>query len=176
MNKQRLFLYFLPAILVTCNIFGLSLQPGGSSTQMTGALSNTLANALSIDGGTTEGTIHGIGGINIERINLLIRSLAHVIAFGGLGLMILLGCVLSKLGTRVCIYLTLLWGILVAFVDEGIKLFIPGRHFNLIDAGKDIVGILLALLGCWILQQLYLLYLKRRTPNSSQVHNTEETC
>ena len=142
-------------------IFALSLQPGADSTATTGVLSNNIANILNIEQGTLEGTSHGIGGVNIESINLLIRSFAHVLEFGGLGLMIILGCALCKYSQKSTLVLTLIWGSMTALVDEIIKYFIPGRHFNAIDLGKDMIGIFLALLGCWILQLIYKTYIQK---------------
>lgn len=155
-------------MVVICILFGLSLQPGAASTETTGALSSSIADVFHIDPGTTEGTIHGIGGVNIERINLLIRSLAHIIAFGGLGLMLCLGCFLSQFATKSYILLTLGIGSLVALMDETIKLFIPGRHFNGIDAVKDVVGLVLALIFCFC---LHLIYKRFMSPSStSHIH------
>lgn len=168
-NPRKIVFYiaFLPAIIVNLIIFSLSIQPGGASTQVTGAISSTIANSLDIDPGTSEGTLHDIGGINIERINLFIRSMAHVIAFGGLGLMIILGCVCNHFSKIHCTVLTLIWGCSAAFIDEAIKLFVPGRHFAWIDAGKDVVGIVLALIGSWILLMIYNAFMHHRAKKAN---------
>lgn len=168
MKKLRLFINFIPALVVMSIIFGLSLQTGEASTETTGALSNSIAGALAIDPGasTDTSTPYDLGGEVIWQINLLIRSLAHVLAFGGLGLMMMLGCTLSKFNAKWHLGITLGLGSIIAFIDETIKYFIPGRHFSWIDMGKDIVGLILAVIGCWILSLLYNAYISRRRPST----------
>lgn len=175
MKPIRLFSNFIPALLVTLFIFSLSLQPGDASTQNTATLSQSLANSLGIGVGDSTASIddpnaQGVGGTTIWKINLLIRSLARVIAFGGLGLMIVLGCALSRFRTKTYIYLTLGVGTLISFIDECIKLFVPGRHFSVLDIGKNAVGLVLALIGSYILYLLYQWYTSRRTANTSHIH------
>ncbi|MGL4362794.1 MAG: VanZ family protein [Cellulosilyticaceae bacterium] len=179
MKPFRLVLHFLPAFLVMCIIFSLSLQPGDVSTETTGTLSQSIADKLGLGNGDSDTTIDdpnasGIGGTTIWAINLLLRSLSRIIAFGGLGLMIILGCLLSKFQMRTHIYLTLGAGIIISFIDEVIKLFIPGRHFSLFDIGKNTIGLALALIGSYILYWLYIRITKKHTSNHPHIPQSHD--
>lgn len=159
MSKKRLALHFLPAFCVAIIIFSLSFQPGEASTQVTGQLSSGLADLFEITSNETtehltDPNAEVVGGLHIWRINLIIRSLAHFIMFGGLGLMLILGCACSRHRPTTYIAVTLGIGMSVAFVNELIKYFVPGRHFDWVDLGKDFVGLILSLVFAFFVRAL----------------------
>lgn len=152
-NKHKI-LYFLPAIIVTLIIFALSSRDIDTSNAQSGQVTEAVVSLFGSSSGY--GSSEGVGGIDFGLLNLYIRALAHVIEFGGLGLMILLGCFLNKLTLKQYIKITLTWGIATALVDETIQYFTPGRTCDLLDITKDIIGILLSLVFAYVVQILYL--------------------
>ncbi len=149
MKSKKAIIYFLPAIIVTIIIFALSSRSIEASNAQSGLITESVFSLLGAEGGVaTGGSFKGIG---LDIINQYIRALAHVIEFGGLGLMIILGCFLNKLAKEQYIKLTLTWGLVTAFADETIQFFTPGRTADILDITKDIIGILLALLVAHII-------------------------
>lgn len=153
MTKKKRILYFLPAIIVTLIIFALSTRSIEASNAQSGQITESIFGIFGAQGGVqTGGSFKGIG---LDIINQYVRALAHVIEFGGLGLMIVLGCFLSGFTKKQYIRLTLIWGSLTAFTDETIQYFTPGRTADLLDIAKDLTGITLALLVAYILHLVY---------------------
>lgn len=158
MQKKKRKLYFLPAIIVTLIIFALSTRSIDASNAQSGQITESIFSIFGAQGGvSTGGSFRGIG---LDIINQYIRALAHVIEFGGLGLMIILGSYLSGLTKDQYIKLTLTWGTLAAFTDETIQYFTPGRTADLLDIAKDLTGIISALMVAYIIHRIYL---KRKT-------------
>lgn len=75
----------------------------------------------------------------------VLRKVAHFIEFAGLGLC--LSWLVHMLRTRKweIFLLTLFTGVMVAFIDEGIQFFIPGRGPGIKDVGIDTLGVLLGI-------------------------------
>ncbi len=153
MKNKKLIICFIPAILVTMIIFGLSSRSIEVSNAQSGQITESVFSILGAEGGVaTGGNFKGIG---LDIINQYVRALAHVIEFGGLGLMIILGCFLNKFTRKQYIKLTLIWGALAAFTDETIQFFTPGRTADMLDVTKDLIGIILALLLAQIIHSIY---------------------
>ena len=151
-NKKKI-IYFTPAIIVTIIIFGLSSRSIEVSNSQSGLITDSVFSLFGAQGEVaTGGSFKGIG---LDVINQYVRALAHVIEFGGLGLMIILGCFFNQFTQKQYIKLTLTWGILTAFTDETIQFFVPGRTADLLDIMKDITGIVLSLLTAYIIHQIY---------------------
>ena len=151
-NKNKV-LYFLPAIIVTLIIFALSSRDIDASNSQSGQITEVVFN---IFGSSDEaGATGGFSGIDFGILNLYVRALAHVIEFGGLGLMIILGCFLNKLSSDKYLKITLIWGAAAALLDETIQYFTPGRTCDILDITKDMIGILLSLAFVYGIQLLY---------------------
>lgn len=154
MKNKKIVLYFLPAIMVTLIIFALSSRDIETSNAQSGQVTEKVFSLFgNSDEVSSEGSFKGVG---LDVLNLYIRALAHVIEFGGLGLMIILGCFLSKFTQERYVKLTLIWGGLAALVDETIQFFTPGRTCDILDITKDIIGILLSLVFAYIVKSIYL--------------------
>lgn len=155
--NKKVILNFVPAIIVTLIIFGLSTRSIDASNAQSAVVTDSFFGLFGAEGSfSTGGTFQGIG---LDIINQYIRALAHVMEFGGLGLMIMLGCFLSKFPKKYYIRLTLIWGTLTAFTDETIQHFSPGRTCDIVDIGKDLTGIILSLIVVYI---IHLIYVKRQ--------------
>lgn len=168
MNIKKVFLCFLPAILVTCIIFGLSSRNSVQSNEQSGKVTqsfisiflshngNDTAQLTTNDLDTTEGfnDFFSVGWVSI--LNQFIRICAHISEFGGLGLMLLLGCKLLAFEHKLTIRITLIWGTIVAFSDEILQYFVPGRTCSIIDVCKDLFGICAAIYLVHLFKQLHL--------------------
>lgn len=153
MKNKKLLLYFIPAMLITIIIFGLSTRSIEASNAQSGLVTESVFSIFGAKGGVaTGGSFKGIG---LDIINQYVRALAHVLEFGGLGLMIILGCFLNKFTKKQYIKLTLTWGLITAFADETIQFFTPGRTADMLDIAKDITGIILALLVAYVIHLIY---------------------
>lgn len=154
---KKQFLYFIPAILVTLIIFGLSSRDITVSNEQSGQVTERVMGLFgNIENSDIEnGSLQTFNGVGLDIINLYIRSLAHVLEFGGLGLMIILGCLCCGFTQKHYIKLTLLWGLSTAFLDEGIQYFTPGRTADMLDISKDIIGILLAIAFAFAIHFIY---------------------
>lgn len=167
MKSKKVLLYFLPALIVTCMIFALSSRNSTASNQQSAKVTRSILDLFhneasaeldTIDIDTEEGFNAFFSDESVGQFNLYIRMLAHMCEFGGLGLMILLGSKLCQFTQTYAFKLTLIWGLLVAILDECLQYFIPGRTASLLDVCKDMIGILGAivcvLLGSYLLQHL----------------------
>lgn len=157
MKNKKAILYFIPAIIVTIIIFGLSTRSIEASNAQSGLVTESVFSIFGAQGGVaTGGSFRGIG---LDIINQYVRALAHVLEFGGLGLMIILGCYLNGFSKKQYIRLTLIWGALTAFTDETIQFFTAGRTADILDIAKDLTGIISALLVAYV---IHLIYLRRK--------------
>lgn len=153
MKNSKKWLYFSPAIVVTIIIFALSSRSIEVSNVQSAVVTDSVFGLLGAKGSmSTGGDFKGIG---LDIINQYVRALAHVIEFGGLGLMIILGCFLNGFTQKQYIKLTLAWGSLTAILDETIQFLTPGRTCDILDMTKDIIGILLAIAFVHIIQLIY---------------------
>ncbi len=134
-TKGRMRLCTVLLILNILFIFGNSLMPGSVSAAFSGWVKDILAGVFGGDPGIS-GTGHGI-----------LRKLAHFTEFTGLGLC--LSWLLSMLRKRP--WLPLVYGFLVACMDETIQCFVPDRNPNfkdvLIDTSGVLLGVLVLLVG-----------------------------
>lgn len=161
MTNKKILLYFIPALIVTLIIFTLSSRDIETSNAESGQVTQTIANLFgssSDEGADGEASI-----MPLDILNLYIRSLAHVIEFGGLGLMIILGCLLAKFSQRHLIIVTLTWGAVVALSDELIQYFTPGRTCDILDMTKDVIGIILALVFAYVVKKIYVTMQQRKS-------------
>ena len=153
MKNKKLIAYFIPAIIVTIIIFALSTRSIEASNAQSGLVTESVFSIFGAKGKVaTGGSFKGIG---LDIINQYVRALAHVLEFGGLGLMIILGCFLNGFSKKHYIRLTLGWGLITAFVDETIQFFTPGRTADIFDIAKDLTGIISALLVAYLIQAVY---------------------
>jgi len=136
MRKGRIVILL---ILVLVFIWGNSMLPAKTSAALSGWLHEILTGLLP-------------QGVLASQGDGLLRKIAHFTEFAVLGC--LLCWTFHPPGTRSRRFLipALISGTLVAFVDEGIQLFTPGRGPRLTDVGIDFLGLLLGmgvfLMGC----------------------------
>lgn len=132
--------------LLICNllfIWGNSLLPGPQSA----ALSNWVRQILL----RLFGWLFGDSGVTGGKGGLL-RKLMHFTEFASLGVWLswLYGMQLKK-PVRFAA-LSLATGVLVAFADEGIQLFVPGRGPSFYDVGIDSLGLALGIAAIFLIQ------------------------
>lgn len=141
MTMRRWLFYVAPLLLWMLLIFALSAQPGTSKEQDTGPLAVRLLNALE------PGTGDGLSQETIDRLNQVLRKLAHISEFGILTLLALrayrgiLGDRWPKIMT-----LTFLTVVLYAISDEWHQMFVPDRAAMVQDIVVDSFGASLILL------------------------------
>ncbi len=159
MYHKKVTLCFLPAIIVTLMIFFLSSRNSMASNAQSGELTQSLMSFFdpsiaseigSFDLTTKEDFDQFFATSNMSQINQYLRMFAHMCEFGGLGLMILLGSKLLEFTPKKAFRLTLIWGVIVSFLDELLQAFVPGRTASFFDVCKDMIGICGAIL-CIIL-------------------------
>lgn len=121
-NRMRLCIALLCMILAF--IWGNSLMSAENSQAFSDWVKRLLAIAVTGSEPATEGSG-------------LLRKLAHFTEFAALGMC--LCWLLSMLGKNV--WTGLIWGGLVACVDETIQCFVPGRGPGLKDVGIDTLGV-----------------------------------
>lgn len=78
----------------------------------------------------------------------ILRKIAHFTEFCTVGMLISWYVRMLKLKTWSCYAIPILSGVVIAFVDETIQFFVPGRGPGLLDVAIDSAG---ALLGTLIL-------------------------
>ncbi len=125
----------LTAIII-CGIFALTFQ----SSEGTMMLSESTRKLLATMG--------------LKMSGQSLRSNVHIIMY------LLLGAALVLFGRSVRWkpWMTILIGCAIGLMDESVKVFLPGREFDIIDLMKDYLGIGIA----------NLIWLIRRVPNSSE--------
>lgn len=161
MRKCKILLYFLPALLLTSAIFWFSSKDIETSNAQSGQVTEKVAVML----GSNESDIEANNTplMPLDILNLYVRSLAHVLEFGVLGLLIILGCMGAKFSAKQLFHTTWIWGVSTAFTDEIIQYFTPGRTCDIGDITKDIIGVFLALLFSYILIKIYQAYKQRKS-------------
>lgn len=114
-------------------IWGNSLLPGEQSSALSHWVKNLLQSFLPVGNMPSGGEGH-------------LRKIAHGAEFACLGMC--LRWLFGMLQTRKlpAMLLALLWGAVVACVDETIQVFIPGRGPGIRDVGIDCLGLILGIL------------------------------
>lgn len=86
-------------------------------------------------------------GTDFRLSHNFVRTLAHFLEFGLLGLLSLLFMLTFKLTSLIRVLWTLIFTLSVASTDETIQLFSDGRAFQLTDILVDMTGVITAILG-----------------------------
>ena len=89
------------------------------------------------------------------------RSVAHFLEFALLGVAVALFLTLNMPRRLSVFLLGMAGGFLVAFIDECIQLFVPGRAYELSDLALDCAGVLAGGLGLLLLAYLCHLFVNR---------------
>lgn len=131
-TEERLRLCITLLALNLAFIWGNSLLPRAASAALSDWAGNMLA--LFVTGNAEQG---------IMEEGDLLRKFAHATEFACLGMCLrwLFGMLTRK--TVCSLVLPMLFGVLAAFVDEGIQMFVPGRGPGLQDVGIDTLGLAL---------------------------------
>ena len=122
-----------------CVIWGNSLLPGESSSQVSGLVGQILEKILPF--------------LNMEGENamVILRKMGHFSEFAVLGaLLAWLGALLEKGGFR-----PVFWGIAAAAADETIQLFVPDRHGCVTDVLIDTAGVVTGVVLLLICRKIY---------------------
>ncbi len=132
-TKRRMGLCIIWLILNLAFIWGNSLLDRENSASVSEWVGNALAAVI-------PGTSNGV----LESGDLL-RKLAHFAEFALLGVCLrwLYGMMMQKPAHY--LLLPVFSGVAVAFVDEGIQMFVPGRGPGLMDVGIDSSGLVLGI-------------------------------
>lgn len=136
---------FLSGLIITAFaifIFAFSLQDAPTSNALSTQVTKTIYKVIApiIEDAT----------YSIPSLNNLIRDLTHFFLFFLLGLISMLLFLYQQRTLKQSAWIILRLGVLVAIVDEVIQIFSPGRAFELIDLGKDILGILVSIVFVWV--------------------------
>lgn len=128
---KKLFFFFLTSFWATF-IFYNSLQSGQDSAAISGrfvSLFYKIFKWFKIS-------------IEIEKLSYCIRKAAHMFEFFLLAVL-----VFPVFENKKCKYLfVLIFGLIIAVIDETIQMFIPGRMNSLLDIAIDFFGVFIAVL------------------------------
>ena len=94
-------------------------------------------------------------GTDFRLSHNFVRTLAHFLEFGLLGLLSLLFMFTFKLTSSIRVLWTLIFALSVASADETIQLFSDGRAFQLTDILVDMTGVITAILGLLLFMKLF---------------------
>lgn len=139
--KKRITLILL--IIVNLFIWINSLMPGNVSSEQSNFIVNLIYPLFK-------------NILTKNDLSFYIRKLAHLTEFLILGL--LLSYYLTLKNVKYKYIITLIYGIIVAIIDETIQYFIPNRACQITDVLIDSVGVIIGLL-------IYILYNKLRGGN-----------
>lgn len=128
MHTYRTLLWGMSVLGVVCFIFANSLLPAAASSEES---SSFLAFFLNFFPSAT---------------HHFIRKLAHVAEYALLGAHFAFFPLVSPFSGRITYPVFLLFGAVIALLDEGIQSFVPGRGASLVDVLIDFGGYLAALL------------------------------
>lgn len=151
-RKLRLWFFLLAVNLVI--IWGNSLLPGEISAAISGGLKTFLMKLLPARQGG------GSGGSG------LLRKMAHFAEFTCLGICLSQIFRILKTKTSQWLLLPLIWGVVVACVDETIQCFVPDRGPRLFDVGLDSCGVVT---GIFIISLMHYFKKKRKNLEEKQV-------
>lgn len=157
MKKIIFYIFLLLVTAITLTIFFFSLQDAPTSnalsTQITSRIMPIIKTLL-ID-------IKALSFLPLDPHTLL-RELAHITEFFILAFCMILTLHFTRLTSRQCAYLTLLYTVLISILDELIqRYFSSGRAFQFIDLAKDWLGMSLAIFSFMILRSCYLMLLSK---------------
>jgi VanZ family protein len=132
MQKKVITLGFI--VLWIVFIYFNSLQIGAVSGEVSGNITQWLASVLNQIGIQ----------VDVVDLSVLVRKGAHVGEFLVLGLLLMLYQFQSSGAVGKRFINVVVFGLMVAVVDEVIQTFIPGRSGLIIDVLIDLIGIALA--------------------------------
>lgn len=102
------------------------------------------------------------------RIDIPWFALAHMGEYAGLTFWIIFGMLGGKIGRPAALGLVLgravLLALFVALMDEVYQIGVPGRHFQWVDLGMDLMGMLLAGAGIFGIRRI----IARREPSEKR--------
>lgn len=122
-------------------IFTFSLQDAPTSNALSTQVTQTL---YEIATPLVESTTY-----SMPSLNSLMRDFGHFALFFLLGLISMLAFLYQRLTLRQSAWTTLILGTLVALADELLQLTSPGRAFEFVDLGKDLLGISVSIMVIW---------------------------
>ena len=124
-------------------IFSLSLQDAPTSNALS---TNITQNLILLTQPIVDST-----SLTLSSINSIVRDLGHFTLFFMLGFITLLAFVYQGLTFKQSVWTTLILGIVIAIIDECIQLTSVGRAFELVDLGKDLLGLCTSIVLLFIL-------------------------
>ncbi len=143
-------------ILYICLIFGNSATPAEYSSME----SNWVTDLLN-------GFLGRIGISFISFPESVVRKLAHLTEYTGLGIMLTISLSRYRFFQGSHRWRLIPTGFLIACVDEGIQYFSPGRNSSILDALLDTCGVLLGVILITAFSRLRS-YLKSRKTTAAQ--------
>ena len=141
--NYRSFLSGLIIIAFAICIFSFSLQDAPTSNALSTQVTQSIYKVIA--------PIIEDANYSIPSLNNLIRDLTHFTLFFFLGLISMLLFLYQRFTLRKSSWIILGLGTLVAITDEVIQIFSPGRAFELVDLGKDILGVIVSIVLVWVL-------------------------
>lgn len=84
----------------------------------------------------------------LDKVHFLIRKLAHVFLYSGLGMIVvlLIDSILYMIKNFYNGFFAIIICTAISFIDEWHKIAIPGRHFDIVDVTINIVSSIIAIL------------------------------
>ncbi|MEG0708097.1 MAG: VanZ family protein [Cellulosilyticaceae bacterium] len=141
MKKYTLLFFVLLSLFLTFIIFTLSLQNSSTSSTFSKELTEQI---IPIINRLTQSS--SIEPISLSRLHYLLREFAHIIEFFILAFCMMITLHITRISSRYCILLTLIFTTIIAIVDELIQRYLsPGRAFQFIDIAKDLIGACLSI-------------------------------
>lgn len=134
-------------------IFHFSLQDAPTSNALSTQVTETMYEIIAP---IIEDTTY-----SISTLNNIIRDLAHFSLFLFLGLISMCAFLYQHFTILKSACITLLLGSLVAIMDECVQLNSNGRAFELIDLGKDVLGITVSIILVWCFISIISLFKRR---------------
>ena len=125
----EIILSYAPAMLILLAIIFLTLQPHPDSGEFSRKFQTIVISFLGRD--NTPAWI-----LNMS----VLRALAHVPMYFALGLAVFSAMLFQKINWFRAFLITLLICATLGLADEALKLFLPGREFDVIDWSFDIIG------------------------------------
>lgn len=143
-SKIQKTLLFIPAVCYTLFIFYNSMQSGDASGSLSASIAAWLLRYL-----------NNIGwNISFDTFHFFIRKLAHFTEYFILAL-IMHKTVSVTLSEKQQIPVSVIWGMIVPLIDEGIQHYTPGRYGSFKDVFLDMTGYFSGLLLVYLFRKYH---------------------
>ncbi|MFI3200662.1 MAG: VanZ family protein [Eubacteriales bacterium] len=159
-RKSRMYVRWIPAIIIMMIIFYFSHAPATVSSQTSEAVTSSVLDYFQRWFGVSPFT--NALAVGMESV---IRKLAHVIEYAMLAMTFYYAYYSEGRSRKRMIGVTFICSVAYAISDEVHQLFIPGRAGQVIDVLIDTCGVVLGIVFAMVLRKGYEWYGKKREEN-----------